>query len=279
MVDSHLLENLPTRYVDSAFWLAGPMFVEWGHFVNTYLIKLNNYLEHSDWPKTKVLVPDDMPTHLEYIIKRLIPPERLLFISRYEKIFMVTCYYFPSTVFSPTNIRNYATVVPSHVYIDPYQFKKLYKMLNNRFNSNIENNFDGKKIFWSRGTFSRRNLINRSEVEDLLTMHDYISFDPLSHDPLTQFNVLKNAESICGEIGSWIYLAALNKKCRVILIISDWDQQSWHIGILNNILENPLKFILGERIIKYDYKSENAPHAPYRLSKRALSELDLYLSR
>jgi hypothetical protein len=65
----------------------------------------------------------------------------------------------------------------------------------------------------------------------------------------------------------------------VTLILSDWDQQSWHLGILNTILENPIKFVLGERINKEDYKSENAPHAPFKISKKALSALDLYLSK
>ena len=281
LVDVALLAKLSIRKFECAFWLAGPMFVEWGHFVNTYLIKLINYLDHPEFSKIPVIVPGNLPNNIEYVLRRIVPEQQLIFISKNEKIWMERCMYFPSTVFSPTNIRKYTSRRQSNVYIDPLYFSKLYEFLSSVFKPEIVPTLRprNERVLWSRGEFGRRNLLNRQEVENTILNNNYVIFDPLNQSPEEQFQTLFYATNICGEIGSWIYLAGLNKNCNIVLILSDWDQHWWsEVSLLNTLMNNPIKFILGERSNRNDYNSENGPSADFRLSKKGIEKLSEILS-
>ncbi len=75
-------------------------------------------------------------------------------------------------------------------------------------------------------------------------------------------------------------MVGINSKVKVTLIMSDWDQHWWNeIGSLNHILDNRIKLVLGKRVSRKDYRSENGPSASYTVSQKSLMKLRAELSR
>lgn len=279
VIDSGLLDEMPVRIIPKAFWLAGPFIGEWGHFVNTYLIKLFQYISVNELKEISILIPNDLPENIRVILRKLDYQKQCVEISRLEKIFIEDCYYFPSTVFAPTNGRKFKKRIQSNVYVDPEKFSEMFRIIRKDFSLNKTQKFP-RKVLWARPNFSRRALENQTDFEQLVSRFGFSTFDPLKADALDQFHILYNADFICGEIGSWIYLAGINPATKIIVVMSDWDQHWWNeIGSLNKNLLHPIKVVLGKRINQNDYKSENAPHGEYRLSSKALSKLGKILEK
>lgn len=270
-------EELPLRIVPKAFWLAGPFVGEWGHFINTYLIKFIQYRKIDESNLIPILIPTSTPNNVRSILRKLDPSGSLLEISNEEKIFIEDCFYFPSTVYSPTNGRGFSQRIQSNIFVDPEKFVEMFAYIRKELNLETNSN-SPKRILWARENYSRRKLGNQFEFNQIVSNLGFSIFDPNIGDTLEQFNVLYNADFICGEIGSWIYLAGLNPKTKIIVVMSDWDQHWWNeIGSLNKNLESPIRVLLGSRNSFDDYRSENGPHADYHLSLKALKRVSLIL--
>jgi capsular polysaccharide biosynthesis protein len=279
ILDLGLLDELPTKIIQKAFWLAGPLIGEWGHFVNTYLVKLLHYVSVNELQEISILIPNDLPENIREILFKLDNQNQCIEISRLEKVFIEDCYYFPSTVFAPTNGRKFGKRIQSNVYVDPEKFWEMFKIIRKEFSLSTIQKFP-KKVLWARPNLSRRVLKNQTDFEKIVSDFGFTTFDPLNAENFDQFQVLYNADYICGEIGSWIYLAGLNPTTKIIVVLSDWDQHWWNeIGSLNKNLLYPIMVLLGKRINIDDYKSENAPHGEYQLSSKSLYKLRNYLER
>jgi hypothetical protein len=280
LVDNEFLNKLETIHLEAGYWMAGPMFNEWGHFVNTYLPKLVELIENELPSDVPLIIPYGSPKKLVDLITKIINTHKLIFASDSEKYLIRNLYYFPSTVFSPTNIRAYNERFQSNVFVDPKQFVKFYNLLDSNYPKVISDNSELRSILWLRRGFQRRELLNQAEFENSVIENGYIAFDPLDHSIEDQMNVIRSADNLCGEVGSWIYMIGINPKVKVILIMSDWDQHWWNeVGSLNQILDNRIKLVLGKRVSRKDYRSENGPSASYTLSQKSLIKLRTELSR
>jgi hypothetical protein len=75
-------------------------------------------------------------------------------------------------------------------------------------------------------------------------------------------------------------MVGINPNVKVTLVISDWDQHWWNeVGSLNQILNNRIKLVIGKRVSRKDYRSENGPSASYTISQKSLMKLKIELSR
>ena len=280
LVDNEFLNKLQTIHLETGYWMAGPMFNEWGHFIFTYLPKLVELIENELPNDVPLIIPYDSPKKLVDLITRIINTHVLIYASDSEKYLIRNLYYFPSTVFSPTNIRAYEERFQSNVFVDPKQFVKFYNLLESKFPKIISDNSESRNILWLRRGFQRRELLNQAEFEKVVLDNGYLAFDPLDHSIEDQLNVVRSADYLCGEVGSWIYMVGINPKVKVTLIMSDWDQHWWNeIGSLNHILDNRIKLVLGKRVSRKDYRSENGPSASYTVSQKSLMKLRAELSR
>ena len=280
LVDNEFLNSLETIHLETGYWMAGSMFSEWGHFICTYLPKLVELIESELPSKVPLIIPYGSPKKLVDFITRIINTRELIYASDSEKYLIKNLYYFPSTVFSPTNIRAYDERFQSNVLVDPKQFVKFYNLLESKYPKVISNNSESRNILWLRKGFQRRELLNQAEFENVVTENGYSAFDPLDHSIEDQLNVIRSANNICGEVGAWIFMIGINPKVKVILIMSDWDQHWWNeIGSLNQILDNRIKLVLGKRVSRKDYRSENGPSASYTVSQNSLIKLRTELSR
>lgn len=274
LIDNQKYSAMPIKRWKRAYWLAGPNFADWGHFVNTYLTKIVGYLAFEDAREIPFLIPADAPGHLLQLLELLVGGERIQFVNNNERHLIEDCLYFPTTVYSPTNVRGYRSRHQSNVYVDPALFGGVNELLKSKLALRQGDDYP-KRIYWSRDGYSRRSLTNRSEVNEIFHKYGFSSFSPLEKDVTEQFRQIYNAELIYGEIGSWIYSTGINPKCQIILLLSDWDQHWWNeIGSLNTLREVPMKVILGKRNSLDDFQSENAPHVDYGFSSSALVALE-----
>jgi hypothetical protein len=280
LVDNRFLGQLATKRLESGYWMAGPMFNEWGHFLNTYLPKLVELVENNLPSKIPIIIPQGSSKKLVDIITKVINKHEVIFASKSEKYLIRNLYYFPSTVFSPTNIRAYDVRYQSNVYVDPGQFKKFYNLLNDKYPKAISYNSEKRNILWLRRGLQRRQLLNQAEFEKVVLENGFLDFDPLEHSVEEQLHIIRSADYLCGEIGSWIYMVGINPNVKVTLVISDWDQHWWNeVGSLNQILNNRIKLVIGKRVSRKDYRSENGPSASYTISQKSLMKLKIELSR
>jgi hypothetical protein len=280
LLDNEFLNSLETIHLETGYWMAGSMFSEWGHFICTYFPKLVELIESELPSKVPLIIPYDSPKKLVDLITEIIKTRELIYASDSEKYLIRNLYYFPSTVFSPTNIRAYDERFQNNVLVDPKQFVKFYNLLESKYPKVISNNSESRNILWLRKGFQRRELLNQAEFENVVIENGYSAFDPLDHSIEDQLNVIRSADNICGEVGAWIFMIGINPKVKVILIMSDWDQHWWNeIGSLNQILDNRIKLVLGKRVSRKDYRSENGPSASYTVSQKSLMKLRAELSR
>ena len=280
LIDNEFLNSLETIHLETGYWMAGSMFNEWGHFIFTYLPKLVELIESELPSEVPLIIPYDSPKKLVDLITGIITTHELIFASNSEKYLIRNLYYFPSTVFSPTNIRSYDKRFQSNVFVDPKQFVKFYNLLDSKYPKVISGKSESRNILWLRRGFQRRELLNQAEFEKVVLDCGYLAFDPLDHSIEDQLNVIRSADYLCGEVGSWIYMVGINPKVKITLIMSDWDQHWWNeVGSLNQILDNRIKFVLGKRLSRKDYRSENGPSASYTVSQKSLMKLRTELYR
>ncbi len=277
LVDNERLRTSRKRIWDEAFWLSGGLIAEWGHFVTAFLVKLDYYRSHHNWGKVPVLVPSSAPEHMKEFLTQIVPNSMIRFVSEHELHIIKHCIYSPSSAYSPTNIRGYHHRHQSSAFVDPRSFARLHSLIREHYPVEASGNIP-RYIYWTREDYSRRRLNNRQDLVDLFEGKGLTRFNPAAMPIVEQIAQIVQSEFMIGEMGSWIYLTGLNANSRIVVIMSDWDQHFWNqIGLLNELRRTPIEVVLGQRSDLSDFRSENAPHREYSLSKDGIDAVERLL--
>jgi hypothetical protein len=181
----------------------------------------------------------------------------------------------PSRVYSPHNVRSLGKKPQDNVFVEPREFGLVNGYLTKAFEGYSGRNFDGC-YYLSRRDYSRRVVTNADELESLARRLGLKSIDLSSLTAIEQIAFWKNCDFVVGPLASWVYLAGLGRKTRILALNSDWDHQWWaELSGIDTCRGQGTDLILGERLdINSGDTSESAPHREWALSKRGVSALE-----
>jgi len=270
------LENSEYKAIDEGFWLCGIAIDEWAHFISTFLTKLPLMIEHPRWGFAPLIVPDNMSMVQLDIITKVFGVKKILKVQQNSDYFFNQLYVVPTGTYSPVSIRTNSNEPSNFAWVNPESFKQI-ELYFSRFMSSIsidEKKVSSSKIYWTRGSYGRRKLENRSFLDELMAYNGFEFFDPNKHDFEAQLLALKNADIIVAEMAAFIFLSFINPKCRIILLNSDWKFHMYpSISCLNDLRDVEIELLIGKRKSAKDYKTENGAHSSWYLKDKKFKTL------
>jgi hypothetical protein len=278
LVDSKIefLDKSEYVIIDEGFWLCGIAFDEWAHFISTFLTKLPLMIKHPKWGLAPLIVPDNINLIQLNIITEVFGVKNILKVNQGHNYFIKKLYVVQTATYSPVSIRSNSNVPSKFAWVNPESFKQieLYFSTYMSLISIDEVTDTSSKVYWVRGSYGRRKLVNRSTLDELMESEGFDFFDPTENDFKAQLLAIKNADIIVAEMAAFIFLSFINPKCRIILLNSDWKFHMYpSISCLNDLRDVDIELLIGKRESTKDYKTENGTHTSWYLTDKKFEKL------
>jgi hypothetical protein len=285
--DDKVLSRIPSDNVfslPSGFWMAGAGVKEFGHFVNSHLVKFQYFKHHPMWGKWPLYVPSGLPKATrEFLNFYMGAGVKFLELDEGIRYFPASIIVVPSRVFSPLNMRSAGNTRPrAHVFVDPKQFERLKLELLSAVKNDTYRD-SKKKIYVSRDGYTRRNLVNREDLDNRMHSQKLKKVCMNNLSAAEQICQLRDSDMIVAEVASWIYLCHVAEDVKIVGLMSDYDHPMWSdlSGLKSAMGMGEIDLILGKRVgtkKALSFENENSQHLPWSLSLKALDALDSQIS-
>lgn len=270
--------------LQSGFWLAGAFVKEFGHFVPNHLVKFQYFKHHPMWGNWPLYVPSGLPKATrEFLNFYMGAGVKFLELDEGIRYFPASIIVVPSRVFSPLNMRSAGNTRPrAHVFVDPKQFERLKLELLSAVKNDTYRD-SKKKIYVSRDGYTRRNLVNREDLDNRMHSQKLKKVCMNNLSAAEQICQLRDSDMIVAEVASWIYLCHVAEDVKIVGLTSDYDHPMWSdlSGLKSAMGMGEIDLILGKRVgtkKALSFENENSPHLPWTISSRALDVLDSQIS-
>ena len=229
--------------ITKAFWLAIKYGNEFGHFINTLLTRIRYFELHPEWGSIPAIVSSNLSeTQMEFL-RLLFPGINFEAFDHASSLSFKKLVYAPTSVFSPATVKT-RPKPPEWIFINLSEFEWLYE----KMRSICAPKEITRKIAIVRRDLDRRKCVNSTQWEKLVARFGYELIDPSKMSAKEQIQMFHEASDIIGEIGSWIYLAGMNRNLRLTLLSHPETYQWWsEISQLNKILKRRVFLLSGRR--------------------------------